>query len=165
MQLTIDTPRLQLVLESTDVVLARIEAMPEADRAEVSPEWVARLRATPESSPWTHFFAMVDRETGAVVGSGGFKGPPSPEGAVEIAYGVDPEHRGRGYAKEFARALSEWALGSGQARVVIAHTRPENDASGGVLTACGFVRVGEVIDPEDGLVWQWRLEPPARGER
>jgi [ribosomal protein S5]-alanine N-acetyltransferase len=78
---------------------------------------------------------------------------------------VDPEHRGRGYAKEFACALSEWALGNGHARVVLAHTKPENGASGAVLASCGFVNVGEVIDPEDGLVWQWRRERPATGGR
>jgi RimJ/RimL family protein N-acetyltransferase len=29
------------------------------------------------------------------------------------------------------------------------------NASARVLAKCGFRRVGEVIDPEDGLVWRW----------
>jgi ribosomal-protein-alanine N-acetyltransferase len=151
----IQTARLQLVLQSTEAVLARIEAMSPADRAEVSPAWLARMRTAPPS-PWTHGFALVERATGAPVGSCAYKGPPDADGAVEIAYGVDPEYRGRGYAKEAATALVDFAFAAG-ARIVRAHTRPENGASPRVLAACGFTRVGEVVDPEDGLVWRWEV--------
>jgi ribosomal-protein-alanine N-acetyltransferase len=152
------TPRLQLVLESTEAVLARIEAMSPAERAEVSPAWLARMR-TASPSPWTHGFALVERASGAPVGSCGFKGPRDADDAVEIAYAVDPAYRGRGYAKEAATALVDFALGAG-ARIVRAHTRPERGASARVLAACGFTWVGEVVDPEDGLVWRWEVLGP-----
>jgi hypothetical protein len=42
--LIIETDRLRLVLESTEAVLARVAAMSPADRAEVSPDWLARVR-------------------------------------------------------------------------------------------------------------------------
>ena len=153
--LVIRTARLQLVLESTDAVLARIEAMSPADRAEVSPDWLERLRRS-DPSPWTHGYAMVELATESTVGSCGFKGPIDADGSVEIAYGVDPDHQRRGFAKEAAAALTEYALGAG-AHVVRAHTRPENGASTRVLEACGFERIGEVLDPEDGLVWRWEI--------
>lgn len=153
--LTLDTPNLQLTLESTEAILVRIDAMPAADRAEVSPDWIARIRSSPTPSPWTHGFAMMEKDTGADVGSCAFKGPPDADGMVEIAYGVTTAYRGRGYAKESAAALVEYALGEGEARVVRAHTRPDNEASSRVLVATGFERLGEVIDPEDGLVWRW----------
>jgi len=156
--LVIDTPRLRLMLDSTEAVLARIERMSPEDRAEVSPEWVARMRRT-SPSPWTHGFAIVERTSGMLVGSCGFKGPPDENGMVEIAYGVDAEHRGRGYAKEAAAALVQHALGAG-ARVVRAHTRPEIGASAHVLMSCGFTAIGDVIDPEDGLVRRWELVAP-----
>ena len=155
-RIVIETARLQLILESTDAVLARIEALSPVARAEVSPEWLARLRtATP--SAWTHGFALVERGKGAVVGMCGYKGPPDSEGTIEIAYGVDPTHRGRGYAKEAAAALVEFAIGAG-ARRILAHTKPENIVSAHVLAACSFERIGEVVDPEDGLVWRWELK-------
>ncbi len=157
----LETRRLALVLESTEAVLARIDAMPEADRAEVSPEWLARLRASPAPSPWTHGLAIVERATGAAAGSVAFKGPPDADGVVEIAYALDPAYQKRGYAREAARALTAFALGPGGARRVVAHTRPEHGASARVLAACGFVRTGEVVDPEDGLVWRWELADPA----
>jgi ribosomal-protein-alanine N-acetyltransferase len=153
--LMIDTPRLRLVLESTEAVLARIDAMNPADRAEVSPAWLARMRSSPPS-PWTHGFGVVERATKAVVGMCAFKGPPDADGIVEIAYGIEPPHRGRGYAKETAGALTAFALGAG-ALHVIAHTRPENNSSVRVLRHCGYEYVGEVVDPEDGLVWRWEF--------
>ena len=158
----VPTERLDLVLESTEAVIARLAAMSPADRAEVSPDWLARLRAAEAADPWTHGFAMVERAGGATVGSCGFKGPPSPHGVVELAYGVEPEHRGRGYATEAAAALVAFAGGRGAVRLVWAHTQPRNSASGRVLTKCGFVRVGEVVDPEDGRVWRWEFAVPGR---
>ena len=156
--LVLETPRLRLVLESTDAVLARIEGLSPADRAEVSPQWLARMR-TSTPTPWTHGFAIVDPATGSMIGGCGFKGPPDDDGVTEIAYGIDAEHRGRGYAKEAAAALVKFALGAG-ARVVRAHTKPENGPSASVLVSCGFVPLGEVVDPEDGLVRRWELLHP-----
>ncbi len=40
----------------------------------------------------------------------------------------------------------------------LAHTCPEPNASTRVLTKCGFRRVGEVMDPDDGLVWRWEKD-------
>ena len=75
---------------------------------------------------------------------------------------MEPSHRGRGYATEAARALVAFAFGAGSVRLVRAHTQPGNGASDRVLTKCGFARVGEVVDPEDGLVCRWeRSREPA----
>ncbi|HKA07884.1 MAG TPA: GNAT family N-acetyltransferase [Gemmataceae bacterium] len=151
----IPTARLDLVLQSPDEVLARIEAMPPADRAEVSPDWLARVRVTRPGDVWALAFDVVERDTGSSVGSCGFKGPPDADGMVEVAYGIEPEQRGCGYAAEAAAALTAFAFASSRVRLVRAHTKPDNPASERVLTKCGFGRVGEVVDPEDGLVSRW----------
>ena len=151
--LVIECPRLDLVLESTASMLARIEALSPADRAEVSPDWIDRMRNSAPSA-WTHGFAIVERESRAIVGGCAYKGPPDENGIVEIAYGIEPAFRRRGYAKEAAAALVTYAANAG-VRLVCAHTRPENEASGRVLECCGFECLGEVMDPEDGLVWRW----------
>lgn len=157
------TARLTLVVREPAAMLAWIDGMSESDRAEVSPDWLARLRAATGPDPWTCGFAMVERETGAEVGSCGYKGAPDPEGIVEIAYSVDQEHQGRGYATEAARALAAYAFATGRVRTVRAHTLPAGNASTRVLTKCGFQRLGEVMDPEDGLVWRWEIERPEAG--
>lgn len=100
------TQRLALEFESTETVLAHITAMSVADRAEMSPEWLARLRTSPMPSPWTHGFTLVERATGAVVGACGYKGPPDADGIVEIAYGLAPAYQKHGYAREAASALA-----------------------------------------------------------
>jgi [ribosomal protein S5]-alanine N-acetyltransferase len=101
---------------------------------------------------------MVHRETGIAIGKCGFKGPPAADGVVEIAYGVDPDQQGKGYATEAAEALVIYAFGDSRVRTVRAHTLPEGNASTRVLTKCGFRYIGEVIDPEDGLVWRWEKQ-------
>jgi len=40
-------------------------------------------------------------------------------------------------------------------RVIRAHTLPGSKASQRVLEKCGFRHVGEVIDPDDGVVWRF----------
>jgi RimJ/RimL family protein N-acetyltransferase len=167
----IPTARLDLVLQTPDEVLARIEAMPPADRAEVSPDWLARVRVTKPGDVWALAFDVVERATGSSVGGCGFKGPPDAGGMVEVAYGIEPDQRGRGYATEAADALTAFAFASGRVRLVHAHTKPENPASERVLAKCGFARLGEVADPEDGLVCRWervfddsRLPATADGE-
>ena len=155
----IPTACLELVLQTPEEVLAWVASLPPADRAEVSPEWIARVRSTPAGDPWALSYTAVERATGAAVGGGAFKGPPNASGVVELAYGIDPPHRGRGLATEVAGALTGFALASGQVQVVRAHTKPENAASARVLEKCGFRRVGEVIDPEDGPVCRWEQGP------
>lgn len=132
-----------------------IEAMSPEDRAQVSPDWLARMEAASTADPWLHGFAVTLLETGGGIGNAAFKSPPTKDGVVEIAYGIAPEHRGKGYATEAARALTEYAFQSGGVKVVRAHTLPEPNASTRVLTKCGFRFLGEVTDPEDGLVWRW----------
>jgi [ribosomal protein S5]-alanine N-acetyltransferase len=157
------TENLKLLLQTSEQVLASIDTMSPTDRAEVSPDWLARVKASTSADPWTHGFAVSLRASGTVVGMCAYKGPPNADAAVEIAYGINPEYQGRGYATEVARALVAFAIGSGQVRLVCAHTRPEENASTRVLTKCGFEWMGERMDPEDGLVWRWELLPSSRG--
>jgi RimJ/RimL family protein N-acetyltransferase len=151
----IPTASLNLVLRTPDEVLACVASMSPADRAEVSADWIARVRATAAGDPWALSFTAVERASGSAVGNCGFKWPPDAAGVVEVAYGIDPTFRGRGYASEAAQALTAFAFASGRVRVVRAHTKSDNGASARVLTKCGFCRVGEVIDSEDGLVCRW----------
>ncbi len=159
----IQTKSLKLVPQTVEQVRAMIEAMDPAEKAHMSADWLARFHASTSPDLWTHGFSLVLRASDIVVGKCGFKGPPSADGMVEIAYGVDRDHQGRGYATEAAAALAGYAFGTGQVRVVRAHTLPEPNASTRVLTKCGFRHLGEVIDPEDGLVWRWEKQREAVG--
>lgn len=132
-----------------------IERMPPSVREQLSPAWLALFEGSSQPDPWVHGFKLVHRELGNVVGQCGFKGPPDAEGMVEIAYGVNPEEEGKGYATEAAQALTDYAFSHQPVRLVRAHTLPLPNASTRVLTKCGFRHVGGITDPEDGLVWRW----------
>ena len=151
----VDTERLRLIPMSPDDVRAQIAHMDAHEKAELSPDWLARLDATTTVDPWVLGFALVHKRTGNPVGTCGFKGPPDADGMVEIAYGIAPEHQNRGYATEAAEALVAFAFASGQVRVVRAHTMSDVSASARVLAKCRFRSIGQAIDPEDGLVWRW----------
>jgi RimJ/RimL family protein N-acetyltransferase len=126
---------------------------------EISPDWLAQLRASSSADPWLHGFAVVHRESHSVIGSVGFKGAPDETGMAEIAYGIVPAFQGQGYATEAAAALVAFAFGDGRVRVVRAHTLPEFNASTRVLEKLHFACVGEAVEPDDGLVWRWEHRP------
>src|SRR5262245_61578116 len=112
--------------------------------AQISQDWWAKFRAAPMRDPWVHGF-RVCLAGGAEVGMGSFKGPPV-DGVVEIAYAIVPEHQGKGYATDAARALTEYAFDSPEVTKVCAHTLPDGIASQRVLKKAGYAHVGEVMD-------------------
>jgi RimJ/RimL family protein N-acetyltransferase len=147
----LQTHRLKVILQTREEVERMIEAMSEYERAQISADWLARMRASEQADPWVHAFRVVLRDTGSAVGSCSFKGPPV-AGVVEIAYGIQPDHEGKGYATEVAQALVDYALSCEEVRLVRAHTLPGAAASKRVLEKCGFRYVGRTVDPEDGTV-------------
>jgi RimJ/RimL family protein N-acetyltransferase len=175
---SIDTPRLTLIAYKPEQLLALIEQPERFEEVaaltpaaglrgfyvsgEVSPDWLSKLRSAAEQgggpNPWRHGFWVIEKESGEIVGGAGFKGAPDDEGMVEIAYGIVPSREGRGYATEAARALIHFAAEDARVRTIRAHTLPEANASTRVLRKCGFERIGQVVDPEDGPVWRWERD-------
>ncbi|MDX1962620.1 MAG: GNAT family N-acetyltransferase [Pirellulales bacterium] len=162
--MTLSTSRLKLIPQSRTETLAWIDQQPPDVRAQLSPQWLDLVRQAPESAPYIHGFVIWLAATGQKIGSCGFKGPPTPDGTVELAYGIAADQQNQGYATEAAAALAEYALHDPAVRRVIAHTLEKTNASARVLTKCGFVCTGQVVDPEDGLVWRWERGGGDRGE-
>ena len=86
-----------------------------------------------------------------------FKEEPDRWKRVEIAYFTFPEYERNGYATAMARGLVEIAIGSEEANAVIAHTLRKENASARICRRLGFDCKGEVMDPEDGMVWRRRF--------
>jgi RimJ/RimL family protein N-acetyltransferase len=152
---TLMSPRLMLVPATPEQLLAKWQAPDGTFPPDISPLWIEKLRAARDPDPWALGFIAVHRELGAPIGGGGFKGEPAPDGVVEIAYGIDEAFRAQGYATEVAGMLLTFAFADDRVRLVCAHTLPGNDASTRVLEKCGFTRVPDVMDPDDGLVWRF----------
>ncbi|MDP9336447.1 MAG: GNAT family N-acetyltransferase [Actinomycetota bacterium] len=111
------------------------------------------LQAARTGAPTLWGVHLFFDDDGALVGNGGWKGAPA-HGTAELGYAVAPERRRRGIATAAVRELVARARVAG-VRLVVAHTLPEPSASTTVLHRCGFMRVGELVDPDDGVVWRW----------
>ncbi|KUM72346.1 GNAT family N-acetyltransferase [Streptomyces curacoi] len=85
-------------------------------------------------------FVLVRREDGLAVGGMGFHGLPDEEGRAEVGYDLVEGARGRGYASEALRALSEWALARDDVRLLRASIEADNVPSQGVVERAGYVR-------------------------
>lgn len=166
-ELRIAAGRLELVAATLAHVEAELEG---ADRlaallgASVAPGWPPgeydrgaqeyfrdRLaEGGPALVGWLAWYAVrrADGDAPAVlVGAGGYLGPPTPEGEVEIGYSVVAGERGRGYATELARSLVDRALAHAEVSRIAAHTDAGNVASIAVLERVGFRRAGPGAEP------------------
>jgi ribosomal-protein-alanine N-acetyltransferase len=110
---------------------------------------LAHLEDAPSQLGWWLYFVLLrEGKSGrTLIGSVGYKGPPTPDGTVEVGYGIVSDHRRRGYASECTRGLVARAFALPTVRRVIAETLPELSGSIGVLNACGFRLIGEGSEP------------------
>lgn len=149
--LTIDTPRLELIAATADLLTLELEdpaGFAAALDARVSLAWPPgeydrdailffreRLTEHPEHAGWYGWYAR-EREEGDLVGAVGYFGPPS-EGRVEVGYSLVEAFRGQGFARELVEALVTRAREQGVASVQ-AHVQEANRSSIRVLERCGF---------------------------
>jgi DNA polymerase-4 len=158
-------PMLEAALQGPDALSRALDGRAIADGWEVFPDSVRRTRdvlaADPDGGRWGTRLFLLD-EPPALVGWGGFKGPPDGDGTVELGYAVAPGFRRRGIATEAVRQMLDDAWSEPEVRAVLAHTLAERNPSTMVLEATGFAFDAEV----DGgpRVWRWRHDRPAADE-
>ena len=131
-------------------VLAPAFGGDEGPAREILSQTIDLLSRDPRPDPWGSYVVELD---GAPVGVAAFKSAPGPSGEVEIAYRTFPTYEGRGHATGTIALLVAAALAGGARPIAL--TLPEENASNTALRRNGFVYAGEVMDPEDGLVWRW----------
>lgn len=114
-------------------------------------QWMLeRLEENSEFEVWGFRYFVRQAETSesrVAVGAGGFKGPPSSDGSVEIGYSVLPEFQRQGFATEATEGLLERAYEDPGVTHVLAETLPDLAQSIGVLEKTGFVITGEGSEP------------------
>ena len=87
------------------------------------------------------FWAVIERETGTLIGDSGLYRTPT--GEVELGYTLGAAWWGRGYATEAAGRWLSVAFDELGIDEVVALAEPANVASLNVLTKLGLVRDGE----------------------
>jgi len=152
-----DAPLLDAALEGPRA-LERALGVAVVDGWDVFPGSIERVRHELDHDPgaarWgTRLF--VAGEPPALVGWGGFKGPPR-DGTVELGYAVAPAREGRGLATAAVRAMLAEAFADPAVRAVVAHTLPEPGPSPRVLEKAGFQFAGDVIE-RGRAAWRFRI--------
>jgi ribosomal-protein-alanine N-acetyltransferase len=128
---------------------------------EALPVLCESYRTNPEGHPWGSLF-FIEPEVRMLVGFGGFKGPPSADGVVEIGYAIAPAFRGKGLATHAVEQMVQRAFADTTVRAVDAHTLGHANPSTRVLEKSAFQKIAEFSDPNEGPIWQWRRERLAR---
>lgn len=175
-KLTIETKNLKLIPCDTEILKSAIQGnkfIAEKLNVKVQDNWTEfgvgalhysldkLLESEEEKYWWTYF--PIHKQDNKLIGSGGYKGKPATDGTVELGYEIAPAYRNRGLATEMTRGLIENAFKDDKVKSIIAHTLGQENASTKVLQKCGFEKVQEINDPDDGLIWRWELKKQITG--
>ncbi|MFC2055182.1 GNAT family N-acetyltransferase [Chloroflexota bacterium] len=161
----IHTPRLKLIPATSSLIQAELgqgaifcqllgaqipENWPPECIVDALPYFLKQLEQNPELVGWFSWYWILMGKAGdesVLIGSGGFKDRPQPDGTVEVGYSVLPQHQGCGYTSEAVGGLLCWVFALGEVAQVIAETLPENRPSTRVLEKLGFDFVGHGSEP------------------
>lgn len=168
------TPRLRLVPATPELGRAELDRSPRLGEmlgASIPASWppplndedsmrwfLQTMEEHPDEPGWAMWYFVRAGAQPLAIGNGGFKGPPDPEGTVEIGYSVIPEYQRLGLASEAVGALLGWAFAHAVITRVTAHTLPDLTPSIRVLEKLGFS--GPVPGEESGTI---RFELPRSG--
>jgi ribosomal-protein-alanine N-acetyltransferase len=170
MTLCLETPRLEMPAchqKICEAILKGDKHLGNFLKTRIAPGWnsfgddifafnLARTQEDPEAYIWWSYL-VIEKSSRTLIGACGYKGRPNKLGEVEIGYEIAPEYRNQGYATELSRCLIQYADTYPEVSTVKAHTLSFESPSTHVLRKCGFHFVQELFDPEDGILWQWKL--------
>jgi [ribosomal protein S5]-alanine N-acetyltransferase len=118
----------------------------------------SELLNDPDMENWLSYYVSVPTVRGQMlVGAAGYKGKPSPAGAVEIGYTIIPEFQGMGIATAASKLLIANAFSNACVKKVTAETLPSLEGSIAVLRKCGFSLTGQRKDTDSGVILQYEL--------
>lgn len=134
------TERLTLRPASREEMEALIAIQEDPDLRAAYGEMLDGCLAHPEQ--WLLYAAwLIALQDGTPIGDACFKGLGD-DGAVEVGYGINQPHEGKGYATEAVDAMVHWEFRQPGVVRVEAETEPGNAASQRVLAKCGFIPTG-----------------------
>lgn len=148
----IETARLTLVSVTRDLLLAAVadparagarldlavaEGWPNEDERGIFPALAGDLARDPDLAAW-NMRLIVHTADRTIIGCGGLMGRPTPDGGVEVGYGIAPPYQGHGYATEATRALVAWSLAQAAVRRITVSCLATNEASRRVIEKVGF---------------------------
>lgn len=157
--INLSTPVLQSILSNANEWLAQNDlhftdsGTALSDLADQSLSFMTSMGGDPKYFAYLAF----NRETREIVGVGGFKGAPNELREIEMLIYVFPSFEGRGFGSAIASALLHTAREWSNVQYLTAHTPAQESAATKILEKIGLQRIGEIEDPDDGLLWRWTM--------
>jgi len=93
----------------------------------------------------------ISKSDNEIIGSAGFHDFPDDNGMIEIGFGIVPEMRNQGLGKELLIGMWQMICKRTDVKILRYTVAPDNEPSIHIINKMGFTKVGEQIDPEDGL--------------
>lgn len=161
----IHTARLNLIAVTTAMLQAELhdrEYWCNMLNCDVTPDWppeywdetamrytIDHMLKTEDAIGWGPWYVLrrSDNSRNLLIGTAGLKGHPSPDGTIEIGYGIVPSCRGQGYATEASRGVIEWACRAANVSRIIAETYPHLQPSIRVMEKLGMKLLGDGSEP------------------
>lgn len=104
--------------------------------------------------------AVIEKESGLLIGWSGLKLLTQEingyNNIYDLGYRFIPEHWGKGYALESAKASLDFGFHDLKAEIIYAHAHSENEGSNHILRKLGFEKTGEFTEP-DGICFWYEL--------
>lgn len=105
------------------------------------------------------FWAVILKETGELIGNCGLTMQMiDGESLPEIGYHINKNHWRKGYAKEAASAVRDWAWANTDYPALYSYMTKDNEASVKTAAALGMVKIGEYTDGHYGEMQVMRIE-------
>lgn len=138
----VESERLLLYPVSDEEMRKIIAAEKEPEMKQAYSEMLQGCLQEPENRVWyTVWNIELKEKPGVVIGDFCFKGL-SPDGMVELGYGLRDGFCGFGYMTETVKTVTAWALSQNGVARVEAETVPDNLASQNVLARAGYTPTG-----------------------
>ena len=99
---------------------------------------------------------ILNKSTNTLVGDIGFKGSPNEHGGIDLGYGIVKSETQKGFAKEAALGLLEWASKQPGVKAITANCSRDNFASQNILAFLKFTKFRE-----DHEMIYWKLLLPS----
>jgi len=93
----------------------------------------------------------VNKSSNELIGSAGFHDFPDENGMIEIGFGIVPEMQNQGFGNELLIGMWKMICNRADVKILRYTVAPDNGPSIHIINNLGFDKVGEQMDPEDGL--------------
>ena len=111
---------------------------------------IPRVKREPEFAEIGLILA-IEKNTDELIGSAGFHNFPTEGGMIEIGYGIVPEKQNQGFGTELLIGMWKMICLRPDVQILRYTVSPENPPSMHIIKKLEFTKVGEQMDPEDGL--------------